>query len=115
MELAMKQFCAAAIEKGDFARGARDHALHQAMAKAIAVLRSSGEAGIVALHSLMSHESPYVRSWVCADLLASGDESARPVLEALSSMPGLVGHGAAIVLQEHEAGRLRSPFGNVEA
>lgn len=112
IERAMQQFCAAAVEKGDFARGARDRALHQAMAKAVAVLRSSGEAGLAALHSLMCHESPHVRSWACADLLAHGDESARPVLEALSSMPGVVGHAAAMVLREHEAGRLRPPFGH---
>jgi hypothetical protein len=115
IERAVSDFCVAAIEKGDFAPVPRDHSLHKTMTQAVASLRAAGPVGIAALRSLMSHESAHVRSWASAELLASGDKSARPVLEALSLLPGLVGSGAAVALREHEAGRLRSPFGNVEA
>ena len=109
---ALKEFCAAAVEKGDFASPAkRDHQLHDAMAQAVTKLRSFGGPGSVALRTLLKHESQHVRSWAATELLAAGDEAARPVLEALTSKPGLVGSDAKIVLREYESGRLRSPFG----
>ena len=111
----VNDFCLAAIEKGDFAPPTRDHLLHKTMNLAITSLRKEGPAGIAALHSLMSHESAHVRSWSSAELLASGDSSALPIVKALSLLPGAVGFNASIVLREHESGRLRSPFCNPEA
>ena len=115
IDRAVSDFCLAAIEKGDFAPAPRDHLLHKTMSLAVASLRKSGPAGIAALRSLMSHESAHVRSWASAELLASGDSSARPVLEALSLLQGSVGFNATIALREYESGRLRSPFGNAQA
>ena len=110
IDRAVRDFCAAAIEKGDFAPARHDRLLHKTMSQAVASLREAGPVGIAALHSLMSHESPHVRSWSSTELLASGDNSARPVLEALSLLPGVVGFNAAVVLREHETSQLRSPF-----
>lgn len=108
----VSEFCAAAIEKGDFASPSKlDRELHARMAKAVAQLRSMGESGAKALEALLKHESPHVRTWIAAELLATGNRSAEPVLCALQTERGLVATNARMVLQEYEAGRLRSPFG----
>ena len=112
IKLAVREFCAAAIEKGDFASPAsHDRKLHAAMSRAVQKLHSLGASGAEALRALLQHESPHVRSWVAAELLAAGDKTAKPVLEALASNPGLLGTSANTVLREYEKGRLRSPFG----
>lgn len=108
---AVRDFCEAAIEKGAYAFPAkRDRKLHARMAAAVKQLRTLGATGAIALNELMSHESPYVRSWIATELLVRGDTSAKPVLKALAAEPGLLGMSAMVVLQEYDAGRLRSPF-----
>jgi hypothetical protein len=64
-----------------------------------------------AFRSLLQDDSPHVRGWVAAGLLAQGDVDALPVIEKLTADGGLVGFDAEMVLREHNQGRLGSPFG----
>jgi hypothetical protein len=73
-------------------------------------LRSFGSDGLSAFQLLLEHESPHVRKWVAAELLFSDDHSAKPVLESLATLPGLIGLGAQTTLRLHSAGQLNSPF-----
>jgi hypothetical protein len=108
---AIEEFRAAAIAKADFATPAsRDHTLHERMARAFDHLASHGSAGLAAFNALLRDESPYVRSWVAAELLSQGDKSAVPVMEELASESGIRGLTATITLKEFHAGRLHSPF-----
>ena len=109
---AVKQFCNAAIEKGNFASPAkRDKALHTQLASSVKLLREKGVPGTIAFEELLKHESPHVRCWVASELLAAGITKAIPILDELSLEVGLLGTSARMVLQQYEAGRLRSPFG----
>lgn len=108
---AVRDFCEAALEKGDYAPAGRDKKLHRCMTAAVRTLHSLGEPGAVALHQLLQHESPHVRSWIAAELLSRGDVAAKAVLQELAARPGFIGTSACIVLEQYEAGRLRSPFG----
>ncbi|HEY6094999.1 MAG TPA: HEAT repeat domain-containing protein [Gallionellaceae bacterium] len=106
------EFCEAAIEKGDFESTPKlDRELHSRMAKSISRLNSLGEAGLRSIEALLKHQSPYVRSWAAAELLANGNEKAIPVLIGLTNQGGLIATSSRMVLQEYEAGMLRSPFG----
>lgn len=101
----------AAIDKGDIASSApRDHELHRIMGDACRVLDEEGAPGSEALRRLLTDESPHVRKWVAAELLSRGEVSARPVLEELAVLSGQLAFDARFTLQEHLAGRLRSPF-----
>jgi hypothetical protein len=106
----VNRFRSAAIAKGDFASGARDAELHQQMSDAYRSLVAEGDHGIVAFTELLSDPSPHVRSWVAAQLLFTGNASARPVLEALAAQAGLVGFSAKTTLREYDAGRLGAPL-----
>ena len=111
IEEAIDRFRRAAIEKGDFASPPkRDHALARQMHKARRALRNEGELGESAFRSLLMDESPHVRLWVSAELLAAGDEGAKSVLEELARHEGLLGFNATATLKEFNAGRLRPPF-----
>jgi hypothetical protein len=110
IDAAVAQFRLAAIQKAEIAAAPDDHRLHQLMADAVYDLEVMGEPGRAALRHLLEDESPFVRSWIATHLLAVGDASARGVLEALSTQPGLLGFGARVTLREYEAGRLTSPF-----
>jgi hypothetical protein len=113
IEEAIEQFRRAAIEKGDFASPPkRDNALARKMHEARRALWNEGESGESAFRSLLMDESPHVRVWVATELIASGDQAARLVLEELAEQRGLLGFNAAVVLQEFDAGRLRPPFRN---
>ena len=105
-------FREAAIAKGSDGSqsSALDKALHAAMADAVECFRGAGTAGAHALRSLANDTSPEVRTWAAAELLSSGDSGMVPILEDLAARPDLLGFNARIVLQEFEAGRLRSPF-----
>lgn len=111
---ATAEFRRAAIEKGDFADPARrDHALHAAMSAAWRELESNSDAGRRAFRSLLLDESPQVRIWVAAQLLALGDESGVHALEDAAASDELLGLSAKTVLREWRKGRLRPPLGNV--
>lgn len=102
----------AAIRKGHGPLPAQlDHQLHEQMAEAFWKLQDLGDPGAAAFRSLLQDDSPHVRAWVAAQLLANGDSGARFVLEALKNQDGLVGFGASMVLEEFAKGRLASPFG----
>lgn len=94
---AADRFCRAAIGKGDIASStARDHEFHRIMGDACRVLDEEGVPGKDAFRRLLTDESPHVRKWVAAELLARGERSARLVLEELadtSSRRGGVGIG----------------------
>ena len=107
---AIAAFREAAVAKAEFATpSAKDHELHAAMATAWRLCRSSDE-GIRALRELLEDSNDYVRCWVAAGLLSIGEVHARSTLEVIAQRSDLLGFNAQIVLQEFEAGRLRSPF-----
>lgn len=113
IEQAVKQFREAAIAKADGAEPAEtDHALHELMAVAWKFLEKQGATGREAFSSLLMDESPYVRLWVAAQLLSEGKGEAAQTVEAEVSSGGLRGFTAEMILEEWEAGRLGSPFGN---
>jgi hypothetical protein len=113
---AVERFRRAAIEKGDLAvSAARDHALHDEMAQAWRSLESIGAVGRDAFKSLLMDDSPHVRVWAAAQLLALGDESAVRVLEAEVESGGIRGFESEITLHEWRRGRLEPPFGAVDA
>jgi hypothetical protein len=104
-------FRSAAIAKGDFAGTASlDHKFHNQMSSALRQLRRLGEPGEIAFRGLLNDNSPHVKSWVAAELLARGDQDAHAVLAAISREPGPVGLSASMTLREYDAGRLGSPF-----
>jgi len=104
-------FRSAAIAKADFASPPRrDHALHDRMARAVRELYAAGDPGRSAFKALLRDDSPHVRSWVAAQLLVDGDPDAESVLRELIDLGGLVAFNAEMVLKEHSAGRLESPF-----
>lgn len=112
---AIRKFRRAAIEKGDFAQPAsRDHALHDEMAQAWQALERLGDEGREAFKALLSDESVHVRTWVASQLLALGDASGIPVLEADASSGGIPGLDSELVLQEWRRGQLKPPLGTVE-
>lgn len=112
----IRQFREAAIAKGTFAEpAARDHALHEAMAAAWRRLHAYGPVGQGAFKALLSDDSRHVRAWVAAQLLALGDESGVPLLEADAAQDDLDGFSSQTVLSEWRAGRLGPPLGNVGA
>jgi hypothetical protein len=112
----VERFRRAAIEKGDFAEPAsRDHALHDEMAQAWQALESIGPEGRAALRALLTDDSPHVRGWVAAQLLAHGDDGVVPILEAEVASGGLLGLESETVLREWRLGRLMPPFGTVDA
>jgi hypothetical protein len=110
---AVTSFREAAIVKGSDGSQSpnRDHTLHATMTHAVAAFRTAGTAGTEALRSLAQDSSPEVRGWAAAELLSQGDAQMVPILEELAFQPGVLGFNARMVLQEHHAGRLGSPFG----
>ena len=113
---AIQQFRGAAIEKGDFAEPAeKDHAQYDRMNDAWDRLEGHGDEGLLAFRKLLAEESRHVRLWVATQLLALGDESGLAVLEADVLKGGLLGFESETVLEEWREGRLRPPFGAVDA
>ena len=111
VENALKDFCAAAEAKGDFASPpSRDHELHHRMKLALQHLRAAGASGDEAFRGLLQAGSPRVRTWAAAELLSRGDGMALGVLERLAEEAGLHALSARVAIQEYRAGRLRSPF-----
>ena len=111
----IQRFRDAAIKKADglgVDEDDEDAALYLRMASAFRDLSAQGETGREAFRELLHDDSPYVRSWVAAQLLSELDEEARLVLQSLSKLGGLVGFAADMVLREERAGRLMSPFGS---
>jgi len=109
---AIDRFCRAAVSKGDFAYPAsKDHKLHAEMGTAAREILSKGTIGLAAFMELLSHASPHVRSWVSAQLLASGHSEALPVAEALAQEAGTLGLSARMVVELYNREELRSPFG----
>jgi hypothetical protein len=103
------RFRAAAIVLDDGTDGERE-ALFESLRKCALELTASGQPGLDELASLMGDESPWVATWAATHLLARGNASAIDVLERLSKGPTLAGFAAKVALDEHRAGRLRSPF-----
>ena len=105
-------FCEAAISKGDCGISTeKDHELYASMGVAVNTLRKLDPGGMEAFKVLLSHDSKHVRMWVASELLSYGDLEAKPILEELAKSPGLIGLNASVVLDEFQAGNLKSPFG----
>ena len=85
------------------------------MAQAWQALERIGDEGRRAFKELLTDESRHVRTWVASQLLALGDESGIPVLEADASSGGVSGFDSEMVLREWEQGRLKPPLGTAEA
>ena len=116
LDEAVERFRRAAIAKGDLAEPpSRDHALHDEMAQAWQALEAIGPAGREAFRSMLTDDSPHVRGWVAAQLLALGDDSGVPILEAEAASGGLRGFESEMVLEEWRSGRLKPPLGTVDA
>jgi hypothetical protein len=108
---AIQEFRTAADSKADgVSPASKDRALHARMARALGCLSLHGSDGLVAFSALLHDQSPHVRSWVAAELLAAGDRSAVPIMEQLAAEPGIRGFTAATTLKEFHAGRLQLPF-----
>jgi len=108
---AVLEFRTAAMAKGGLATSASaDRTLHQRMKSAFYFLRSLGPSRSQAFRDLLRDESPWVRSWVAAQLISEGDPEGRRVIEVLAKEPGLVGFSNMTALREFDAGRLGSPF-----
>jgi hypothetical protein len=111
IEDAIRQFRAAATQKGEFGEStADDHRSHLEMANAWRELHSQGDAGRDAFKRLLTDDSGWVRGWVAAQLLSVGDWDAVPVLEELARRDGLCGFSARTTLAQWRASRLSSPF-----
>ena len=82
---------------------------HDALMRALAVLRESPDRGRSVLTGLLEHEDPHVRCWAATHLLPLNEEAAVRALEALTSEPPFVGFNAKMVLREWKAGRLKVP------
>jgi hypothetical protein len=89
-----------------------DQQFHQVMSESYGILASESSRGLEAFKRLLTDESPHVRSWVAADLLARGDVAALPVLQELACLSGFVGFAARRTIQAFEGGGLQSPFGS---
>jgi hypothetical protein len=108
---AIRQYCNAAMEKADLSLSTgRDHALHNAMAKAWRALEKQGSEGYKAFKQLLSHESRYVRCRTASKLLAVGDPSGLFVLQVDAKIDDLQGFDSKTVLEEWKSGRLKAPF-----
>ncbi|HNP16771.1 MAG TPA: hypothetical protein PKI99_09930 [Terrimesophilobacter sp.] len=94
---------------------ARDHALYNAMCAAWRRLHALGPDGQAAFRNLLEDESRHVRAWSAAQLLALGDDTVVPVLEADVTLGGVEGLSSSMVLREWRAGRLGPPFGRAGA
>lgn len=83
------------------------------MKNALIILRNEGNAGSTALQGLLEDETIFVRCWATAELLSRGVAAAATILEEIAddSDSGIVGLDARMTPDEHQAGRLRSPFG----
>lgn len=96
----------AATDRGDHEEA---NTAHDALIRALAVLRDSSDRGRSALAGLLEHEDPHVRCWAATHLLPLDEEAATRALEALRSEPPFVGFNAEMVLREWKAGRLKVP------
>ncbi len=76
-------------------------------------LGANGEDGRRAFRSLLSDDSPHVRCWVAAQLLARGDTTVLATLEEIANTGDEVGFDAGILLTEWQAGRLAPPLGDL--
>jgi HEAT repeat protein len=103
------RFRAAAIVLDEGTDGERE-ALFEALRTCALELTASGQPGLDELASLMDDESPWVAMWAATHLAALGNAPAVEALERLSKSPTLAGFAAKVALDEHRAGRLRSPF-----
>ena len=110
----VEEFRLAAIQKGQEG-GPLDGELFDRLRLSYRQLRSQATEGIRAFRSMLRDPSPSVRVWVAAQLLAEGNVEALEVLEALAKQEGLLGFNAQMTIREHEAGRLKPPFGEAAA
>ena len=103
------RFRAAAIVLDDGTDDDRE-ALFEALRACALELTASGQPGTDELVTLMDDESPWVSLWAATHLLSRGHAPAAGALARLSQGSGLAGFAAKLALDEHSAGRLRSPF-----
>lgn len=106
----VEKFRKAAIDKGDFAEPAADHARYGEMSEAFRALQHT-QAGREAFESLLADPSLHVRTWVAAQLLYSESNlAARSILEDIARGAGMLAMNARVTLAEYDAGRLGSPL-----
>ena len=74
LQEAIGRFRSAAIQKGSEG-SPEDHSLFEELSSSYREIISLGEPGAAAFRDLIRDESPEVRSWVAAQLLALGDTS----------------------------------------
>lgn len=72
-------------------------------------LRSRGLECQRSLLNLLSHADKGVRGWAAAHALEFAPEDGLPVLESLSTDPGILGHESQMVLEEWRKGTLKFP------
>ncbi len=72
-------------------------------------LATRGDQALRSLVPLLSTAEPAVRHWAAAHLLLVAPSLAEPVLTDLSTLPGAVGLGSGMVLEEWKKGTLRFP------
>ena len=101
------RFRAAAIVLDD-GRDEDREALFEALKRCASELLASGVAGLAEMAELMDDESAW--AWAAIHLLSTGEPAAAGVLARLSERADLVGFSAQVALDEHRAGRLKSPF-----
>ena len=108
---AVGEFRSAAEQKADGGSSPKEDArLHAQMSAAWHCLDAFGGAGRSAFKRLLQDPSPYVRSWVAAQLLSDGDVDGEPVLEEIEAQGGMRGFIARMTLDQWRKGKLGSPF-----
>lgn len=96
----------AATMQGDYERA---NALHDRIVSTFHELAALGDPGWIAIRAQLQAPDPSVRYWAATHLLKTEPAAAVRVLENLASEGGLIGFGAATVLEEWQNGTLRWP------
>ncbi len=108
---AARRFSEAALAKAaDPSPPRAGDANHRAMSEAWLALEAQGEPGASAARELLTLGARPVRCWVAAQLLALGDATMAPLLEAEAAAGGALPFSVAMVLAQWKKGRLRPPF-----
>ena len=97
---------AAATMRGDYERA---NELHDRIVSLFHNLVALGDVGLTALRSLLEAPDPSVRYWAATHMLRTEPAAASRVLENLVEEGGLIGLGAATVLEEWRNGTLKWP------
>jgi hypothetical protein len=106
---ALARYIQAAIQHGE---GIEQHdsekanTAHEALIDALDELKSRPEREHAALLSVLEHQNPRVQGWAATHLLELYPDNALPVLARLSTLPGLIGFGAEMVIKEWNKSRL---------